>query len=68
MLLIRQASVSQSILSSVKKIHLLSHKGTKKITGGLTKSINSINTWGIKFKLIKQFWNNANCYEIFRIS
>ena len=55
MLLIRQASVSQSILSSVKKIHLLSHKGTKKITGGLTKSINSINTWGIKFKLIKQF-------------
>ena len=56
MLLIRQASVSQSILSSVKKkVHLLSHKRTKKITGGLTQGINSTNTWGIKFKLIKQF-------------
>ena len=60
--------VKQVLAKVVKKIHLLSHKGRKKITGGLTKSINSINTWGIKFKLIKQFWNNANCYEIFRIS
>ena len=55
MLFIRQASVRKSILSSVKKSIYCPIRGQKKKTGGLTKSINSTNTWGIKFKLIKQF-------------
>ena len=55
MLFIRQASLSKSILSSLKKSIYCPIRGQKKKTGGLAKSKNSFNTWGIKFKLIKQF-------------
>ena len=56
MLFIRQASVSKSILSSLKKSIYCPIRGQKKKkTGGLAKSKNSFNTWGIKFKFIKQF-------------